>query len=75
VKRPDFDRVVDLYYKRMDIAVPEDNGANENTQAGLRSPHSVPGRMGEPERSLNDAHNYWLDKMLGASTQSRFRAA
>jgi choline monooxygenase len=75
LKRPDFEEIVQLYYKRMDIAVPEDNNANENTQAGLRSPHSVPGRMGEPELSLNTAHNYWLDKVLGPASQRRPRAA
>jgi len=66
VARPDFEALAPLYYRRMDIAVPEDNAANENTQRGLASPHALPGRMGRLEEAVSLLNRWWLERTIGA---------
>lgn len=45
VERPDFEEMVQAYYRRWDVAVAEDNEIVEQQQAGLRSPLAQPGRV------------------------------
>jgi choline monooxygenase len=68
---PEFAQISDLYYKRMDIAVPEDNVANQNSQAGLESPHALPGRMGHLELGVAHCNQYWAAMVLNRPTNAR----
>ncbi|MCX7356123.1 MAG: aromatic ring-hydroxylating dioxygenase subunit alpha [Alphaproteobacteria bacterium] len=71
LKRPDFEKVAQMYYDRMDIAVPEDNAINELMQRGLGSPQAIPGRIGKLETAVTVLNTWWLDRVLGPSTQPR----
>src|SRR4029078_6015943 len=46
-ERPDFEEVVQRYYKRWDISIPEDNEISALQQIGLSSPFSKPRLLSE----------------------------
>ena len=65
-ERPDFEAVVQRYYKRWDISIPEDNGISELQQRGLASPLARPGRLAHLEPLVHVFNNWVLDRVLGA---------
>ena len=54
-QRADFAEVVQRYYKRWDISIPEDNEISGKQQIGLSSPFSRPGRLSHAEPLVQDA--------------------
>ncbi|MBS0224064.1 MAG: aromatic ring-hydroxylating dioxygenase subunit alpha [Proteobacteria bacterium] len=65
VARDDFDEVVERYYKRWDISIPEDNAISELQQKGIRSPLASAGRLSHMEPLVHSIANWTLDKVLG----------
>jgi choline monooxygenase len=66
-ERPDFEEVVQRYYKRWDISIPEDNGISELQQRGLASPFAKPGRLSSAEPLVHTFGNWVLDRVLGVT--------
>jgi phenylpropionate dioxygenase-like ring-hydroxylating dioxygenase large terminal subunit len=64
VARPDFEEVVQRYYKRWDISIPEDNDISDIQQRGLSSPFARPGRLTHLEPLVHDHANWVLDRVL-----------
>jgi choline monooxygenase len=64
VARPDFDEVVQRYYKRWDLSIPEDNEISDLQQRGLSSPFARPGRLTHLEPLVHDLANWVLDRVL-----------
>jgi phenylpropionate dioxygenase-like ring-hydroxylating dioxygenase large terminal subunit len=64
VARPDFEEVVQRYYKRWDISIPEDNDISDIQQRGLSSPFARPGRLTHLEPLVHDLANWVLDRVL-----------
>ena len=62
--RDDFERIVQNYYKRLDISIAEDNEISELQQAGLRSPFASPGRFSYMEPLVHVIDNWVLDRVL-----------
>jgi choline monooxygenase len=62
--RADFDEVVQRYYKRWDISIPEDNAISDIQQRGLSSPFARPGRLTHLEPLVHDLANWVLDRVL-----------
>jgi choline monooxygenase len=71
--RPDFGKIAQRYYDRMDVAVPEDNAINELSQRGLAQ-GAQPGRIGPLETAVNVLNKWWLDRMLGVPLKARSHA-
>jgi len=65
VSRPDFEEVVQNYYKRWDISIPEDNHISELQQRGLSSPFARQGRLAQAEPLVHTFANWVLDRVLG----------
>ncbi|MCC6470983.1 MAG: aromatic ring-hydroxylating dioxygenase subunit alpha, partial [Alphaproteobacteria bacterium] len=63
-ERNDFSEVVESYYKRLDITIPEDIKAAEDQQVGLRSPYYQPGRLSYLEQLVHTIDNWVLDRVL-----------
>jgi phenylpropionate dioxygenase-like ring-hydroxylating dioxygenase large terminal subunit len=63
--RPDFEEVVQRYYKRWDISIPEDNHISELQQRGLSSPLARQGRLAHAEPLVHTFGNWVLDHVLG----------
>lgn len=63
--RPDFEEVVQRYYRRWDISIPEDNQISELQQRGLSSPFAKPGRLAHAEPLVHTFANWVLDRVLG----------
>jgi phenylpropionate dioxygenase-like ring-hydroxylating dioxygenase large terminal subunit len=63
--RPDFEEIVQHYYKRWDISIPEDNQISELQQRGLASPLARPGRLAQAEPLVHSFANWVLDRVLG----------
>jgi choline monooxygenase len=64
IARPDFDEVVERYYKRWKISVNEDNTISELQQKGIRSPLAEPGRLSYLEPLVHSIANWVLDRVL-----------
>lgn len=64
VARPDFDDVVNRYYKRWNISVGEDNTISELQQKGIRSPLADAGRLSHMEPLVHNIANWVLDRVL-----------
>ena len=62
--RPDFADVIQKYYKRWDISIPEDNVISERQQIGLQSPFTRPGRFSYMEPLVHVIDNWVLDRVL-----------
>ena len=62
--RNDFEDVVQRYYKRWDISIPEDNEISDIQQRGLSSPFARPGRLTHLEPLVHDLANWVLDRVL-----------
>ena len=65
-RRSDFDEVVQRYYKRWDISIPEDNEISARQQVGLASPFSRPGRLSHAEPLVHVFNNWVLDRVLAS---------
>lgn len=63
-KRRDFEAVVQKYYDRCDISIPEDNHIAEQQQLGLESPLAEPGRVSPNEVIVHSFANWLMDRML-----------
>ena len=72
-ERPDFNDVVEKYYRRWDKSLPEDNAISELQQAGLESSYSRPGRLSLNEPVVHTMAQWVLDRVL-EGTPSRPRA-
>jgi phenylpropionate dioxygenase-like ring-hydroxylating dioxygenase large terminal subunit len=68
VERPDFAEVVQHYYRRWDISIPEDNHISELQQRGLSSPLARPGRLAQVEPLVHTFGNWVLDHVLSAKS-------
>ena len=66
-ERADFEEVVERYYKRWDISIPEDNHISELQQRGLSSPFAKPGRLAQVEPLVHTFGNWVLDRVLGVT--------
>jgi len=64
-ERSDFEEVVQRYYKRWDISIPEDNQISELQQRGLASPLARPGRLAQAEPLVHSFANWVLDRIFG----------
>ena len=64
VARPDFAQAVVAYYRRWDLATPEDNAICEAQQRGLASALRRPGRYAAAERHVHSLNNWVLDRVL-----------
>ena len=64
VMRNDFAEIVERYYKRWDISIPEDNEISALQQKGLASPFARPGRLTHVEPLVHDLANWLLDRVL-----------
>jgi phenylpropionate dioxygenase-like ring-hydroxylating dioxygenase large terminal subunit len=65
VARPDFDAVVERYYRRLDKSAPEDFQIAEIQQKGLSSPLARPGRLSTKEPLVHHIANWVLDRVVG----------
>jgi hypothetical protein len=65
IARQDFDEIVQRYFKRWDISIPEDNGISALQQLGLSSPYSKPGRLSHAEPLVHVFNNWVLDRVIG----------
>src|SRR4030095_6049700 len=63
--RPDFDEIVQRYYKRWDLSIPEDNQISERQQDGVSPRFSNPGRLPPAEPLVHVFNNWVLDHVLG----------
>lgn len=68
VERPDFEQVVQSYYKRFDLVIGEDNGIAEKHLAGTLNPLARPGRLSGREPLVHTIDNWILDRVLGEQT-------
>lgn len=75
VERPDFEEVVQNYYKRNDIVMAEDNSASEMQFAGLSQPFGRAGRFSSREPLVHTISNWVLDRMFGSMPPEQERAA
>lgn len=64
VERADFEEVVQIYYRRWDKSIPEDNWISEEQQRGLESPLSKTGRVSRFEPVVHSMANWILDRVL-----------
>jgi phenylpropionate dioxygenase-like ring-hydroxylating dioxygenase large terminal subunit len=63
--RSDFEQVAQLYYKRWDTTIPEDNWISELQQQGLRARLNRRGRFSYREDLVPAIANYVLDRVIG----------
>lgn len=64
VALPNFEEIVQRYYHRCDISIPEDNRIAEIQQRGLSSPLARPGRVSLQEPIVHAFANWLLDRVL-----------
>jgi phenylpropionate dioxygenase-like ring-hydroxylating dioxygenase large terminal subunit len=69
VARPDFQEVVERYYRRLDKSAPEDFAIAEVQQRGLRSPLARPGRLSLQEPLVHQIANWVLDRVIGPTAR------
>lgn len=70
VERADFAEIVERYYRRWDISIPEDNDISKLQQKGLGSPFARPGRLTHLEPLVHDLANWVLDRVLDGAAAS-----
>ena len=71
VSLPDFDQIVNAYYRRWDKALPEDNEISEEQQIGLSSKFSRTGRFSWREPVVHLMDNWILDMIMGSSSDNQ----
>lgn len=62
--RPDFDEVVQGYYKRVDLVIPEDVLVTDTQQIGLTSAFTRPSRLGHLETMMHAFDQWLMDKVI-----------
>lgn len=62
--RPDFEEIVQNYYKRWDLTIEEDIVASEMQQKGIDTPFAPPGRFSYREPLVHVIDNWVLDQVL-----------
>ncbi len=65
VARPDFEEVVQNYYKRVDLVIPEDYVATDSQQIGLNSPYARDARLGHTETMMHYFDRWLVDRVIG----------
>lgn len=65
VARPDFEEVVQRYYKRWDKSIPEDNQISQLQHQGFSPLAPLPGRLAPDEPIVHIFNNWVLDRVLG----------
>ncbi len=63
IARPDFEEVVQRYYRRWDKSIPEDNVVSELQQQGISSPFARTGRFSHMEPLVHTLANWVLDRV------------
>ena len=74
VERPDFEDVVERYYRRWDLTHSEDNEICELQQSGITSPLAQAGRLARRERGVHPV-DFWVVKQLLGGSEDDSRAA
>ena len=67
VARPDFEQVVERYFKRFDLVIAEDNFIAERQMAGLNHALARSGRLSGREPLVHVIDNWVLDRVLDAA--------
>lgn len=65
VSRPDFEQLVQNYYRRYESVIGEDNAATELHFAGLQNPLGHPGRYSTREPLVHRIDNWIIDRVVG----------
>jgi len=71
VALPNFNEIVQTYYRRWDLSIPEDDVAVQAQQEGLRSPLRGPGRLSSMEPVVHVFDNWVLDRVLDGRATAR----
>ncbi|MGE0724039.1 MAG: aromatic ring-hydroxylating dioxygenase subunit alpha [Alphaproteobacteria bacterium] len=69
VARPDFEEVVQRYFRRLDMTQAEDNEVCALQHRGVASPFATPGRYAVKEALVHRIHNWILDRVLGVASR------
>jgi choline monooxygenase len=75
VVRPDFEAVVQNYYKRAEAVIAEDNSACDMQFAGLSQPFARTGRFSAREPLVHVIDNWILDRVFGPALTVQREAA
>ena len=75
VARPDFETVVQNYYKRAEAVIAEDNSACDMQFAGLSQPFARTSRFSAREPLVHVIDNWILDRVFGPASTVRREAA
>ena len=70
-KQFNFERVLQKYLKRWEMAVQEDNAISLNQQRGVRSKFRAPGRFSQLEFATHNMNNWLVGKMV--NTHSNYK--
>ena len=71
-KQFNFERVLQKYLKRWEIAVQEDNAISLNQQRGVRSMFRVPGRFSQLEFATHNMNNWLIGKMVNTHSDYKW---
>ena len=75
VARPDFEEVVQRYYRRWDLTHGEDNDICERQQIGVTSPLAMAGPLARRERGVNAVDRWIVEQLLGKPPVAGLRVA
>ena len=67
IARPDFDQIVQNYYRRYETVISEDNKATELHFAGLQNPLGRPGRYSTREPLVHTINNWIINRVVGSA--------
>lgn len=67
--RPDFDRLIQNYYKRFDLVIDEDNWVAEQQFEGIQNPMVPVGRFSHWEENVHWFDNWVIDRVLGVEAK------
>jgi len=74
LERPDFDRLIQNYYKRFDLVIDEDNAVAEAQFEGINNPLTRVGRFSHWEENVHWFDNWVLDHVVGPAESKRLTA-
>ena len=69
LERPDFDRLIQNYYRRFDLVIDEDNAVAEAQFEGINNPMVRVGRFSHWEENVHWFDNWVLDRVFGPESQ------
>jgi phenylpropionate dioxygenase-like ring-hydroxylating dioxygenase large terminal subunit len=75
LERPDFDRIIQNYYRRFDLVIDEDNAIAETQFHGLTNPLTRPGRYSHYEQNVHWFNNWVIDRVVGPGPKRLSAAA